>query len=62
MIRHEGDWFEEYSEQARKTLRYFFALEKIKDRLAGPADDQLHDIRQIVDAVLSSPLPPQERS
>lgn len=49
------DWFDEYSEQARKTLHYFFALDRIRDRLDGPADAQLYDIRRIVDAALAKP-------
>lgn len=47
------DWFDEYSEQARKTLHYFFALDRIRARLNGPASAQLYDIRRIVDAALA---------
>ncbi len=42
-------------EQARKTLHYFFALDRIRDRLNGPASAQLCDIRRIVDAALAKP-------
>ena len=53
MTDSESDWFDEYSEQARKTLRYFLALDRVKDRLNGPANGRLCDIRQIVEAALA---------
>lgn len=60
------DWFDEYSEQARKTLHYFFALDRIRERLNGPAGSQLYDIRQIVDGALAksdaSTMTSQERN
>jgi hypothetical protein len=49
------DWFDEYSEQARKTLHYFFALARIRERLNCRTGDQLYDIRRIVDAALAKP-------